>query len=340
MVREPSWHRLENAVLKESPRTWGEAREQAGLTWDVGTEMVYVMDDQMVPTPVKGFQAIYRDDKSFDDPGWLLSVQQDSYKVIPNETFGDVIDAVLGRQGAVHLPPDTGQPINYQVLDEEDPLNFEALMSLYGGRMIVALMRFEKPLVMGWDNSENYPFLCLASRHDGQGGLRGMPTVVRVQCANTFNAAEAMDTRGLGFTIRHTSNWESRLAEVSRGIIAARGDSARWVKFAEQLALFEVNARTRERYLKSYLPASDDMGSRMRDNVMLARTKIRNILDSKTCEHIKDNGYGLLMASTEYSDHFRGVQSPDSYVSRQLLHKEEPKARAARILRKMAGIKV
>jgi hypothetical protein len=44
------------------------------------------------------------------------------------------------------------------------------------------------------------------------------------------------------------------------------------------------------------------------------------------------------MATTEWADHVRTWKSTDSYVSRQLLTKNEPKVRAATILRGMASI--
>jgi phage/plasmid-like protein (TIGR03299 family) len=323
MVREPSWHKLENAVLPNSPQTWEEARTQAGLTWDIETSTVYTerpgqdLNDQWADPPVviDGYHAIRRDD-THD----VLAVRPTSYHTIKNADFGDVIDTVLGRQ-------------------QGEPLVFESLMSLYGGRQIVALCYFEEPLKMGFDPSETFRYLGLVSRHDGQGGLRGLPTNVRIQCANTLNLAEALDLRSYGFTIRHTANWEQRLEEVSRGIEAAKGESERWLKFAEELASWKVSKRTRNSYIKRFLPTSDDDGPRKRDNVMAARTKMELILEGDSCAGINDSGYGLLMASTEWSDHYRQHASADSLIARQILRKEEPKARAARILRTMAGIK-
>jgi phage/plasmid-like protein (TIGR03299 family) len=322
MVRKPSWHGLERSVLQNSPRTWDEARKEAGLDWEVESEPVYAMDDRMEPDAIDGWQAITRDDRDMAQAGRVLAIQPSSYRVIPNEEFGSVIDAALGRE------------------DDDDPVNFEALMSLYDGKQIVAVCYFDRPLEMSFDPSATYRYLALSSRHDGNGGLRGIPTNVRVQCANTLNLAEMTDGRSVGFTIRHTSSWEQRLAEVGRGIAAARGESSKWVEFAEQLALWKVGPRQRDAYLKRYLPVSDDMGTKQAENVVINRDRIRQILTSDTCADIAGTGYGLLMASTEWSDHFRAHSSTDSYVSRQLLRKEEPKARASRVLRSMAGIKI
>jgi len=329
MVRKPSWHRLENAVLEESPRTWSEARQIAGLTWEVETAPVYrgvpdvrlvedqpgvtVREDYLRHEQIEGWQLLTRDD-THD----TLSVQPTSYEVISNSAFGGLIEIVLGLEG-------------------DEYVEFEALMSLYGGRQIIALVRFPQPLVMPFDNSKTYQFCAFTSRHDGTGGLRGLPTNVRVQCANTIKLAEQIDGTA-GFTIRHTSNWNDRIAEVRSQMIIARGESERWRDFAEQLALWKVNQRQRTTFLKRFLPISDDMGTRQATNREIAREKVREILASPSCEHIADTGYGLLMAATEWSDHYREARTDDSYVARQLISKEPNKVNAARIVRQMAGI--
>lgn len=325
MVHQPSWHRLENAVLSESPRTWPEAREQAGLTWEVYTEPVYTAEPiplSEIPElhmasgyrnvqPVEGWQAIRRDD-THD----VLSIQPSSYKVIENSVFGGLIEIMLGIEG-------------------DEYVEFEALMSLYEGRQIVALVRLENPIKMPFDPSKNYVFLVFASRHDGQGGVRGIPTNIRVVCANTFNAAELTDGKA-GFTIRHTTNWGERVEEIRTMLTSAREDSLAYAQFAEDLSRWSATKRQQETFLKRFLPISDDMTARAARNRELSRERIREILRSATCDHISDTGYGLLMAATEWSDHHREFRSTDSYVSRQLLGAEPTKTRAASILRQMA----
>lgn len=322
MVREPSWHRKENAVLANSPKTWEAARSAAGLVWDVESEPVYDVDDEGNSIAIPGWQKIVRDDMT-ELGDRVLSIRPDSYAMIRNEEFGDVIDAVAARQA------------------DEDPLTFEALFALYGGRMIVALLYFDNPLAMAdIDGSKTYTYLSLMSRHDSQGGLRGLPTNVRVQCANTVNLSEISDGRQFGFTIRHTANWKDRIAEVSAQVATARGDSQKWVDFAHQLADWKVSARQRETYLKRLLPISDADTDRMRDNRLNDRASIRAILESPSTKDIAGTGYGLFMATTEWADHVRSFQTTDSYVGRQLLRKEDNKALSARILRNMAGIKL
>ena len=327
MVREPSWHKKEDALLAESPKDWATAKRIAKIDWDVITQPVYAYgpeslsygeEERPVLNPIKGWQAITRNDKTPADKNWVLGIQKKSYHVITNETFGSVLDAAMGLEA------------------DDDPFDFDVLMSLYGGRAIVAVCMFPKPLHIPWDDSKTYRFVSFISRHDGQGGLRILPTNTRDVCANTLSYSEITDGKTSGITIRHTSNWEERVAEVGRGMAIARGEGEKWLKFAADLAAWKVGPRQREAYLKRFLPISDDMGQRKMDNVTVARERVRDILKSETCTHIANSGYGLLMASTEWSDHHRDYISTDSYIARQLLRKEEPKARAARVLRQMA----
>ena len=326
MVREPSWHRMENAVLPDGVMEYDVARKHAHLEWEIGTEPIYVIDDpDGVDIPesfrLKGWQAIYRDDKAMAEADKrYLAVQPASYQVIMNNEFGEVINTVIGAES-------------------DDPIVFESLMSLYGGRAIVALVYFQKPLEMPFDMGPTYRFLALISRHDGQGGLRGIPTNVRIQCANTLKQAEMTDGRRVGFTIRHTANWKERLEEVRQIMVASRGEGEQWEQFARDLDAWRIGTRQRETFLKRFLPVNDAMSKVAMANAENARHDIRRILESPTCEHINRTGYGLLMGATEWSDHVRKHRSNSSYVTRQMLIKEPHKARAASILRSMAGIK-
>jgi phage/plasmid-like protein (TIGR03299 family) len=327
MVREPSWHKMENAVLPDGVLDWDDARKHAGLTFEIGTEPVYVADlaEPDVDLPelyrLKGWQAIYRDDKAMAEPEKrYLAVQPSSYHVIHNHEFGEVINTVIGAES-------------------DDPIAFESLMSLYGGRAIVALVYFQKPLELPFDQGPTYRFLALRSRHDGEGGLRGIPTNVRIQCANTLKQAEMTDGRRVGFTIRHTANWKERLEEIRQLITASRGEGEQWEKFARDLEAWKVGTRQREAFLKKFLPIDDAMSKVTMSNAENARHDIRRILESPTCDGISKSGYGLLMGATEWSDHVRKHRSNSSYVTRQMLIKEPHKARAASILRSMAGIK-
>jgi phage/plasmid-like protein (TIGR03299 family) len=325
MARQPSWHRLEHVVLPDWVTDWDTARNEARIDWDYESRPVYDVENFDVGniTEIPGWQQIVRDDKT--GPERVMSIQQDSYALVKMSEFGEVINACLGTKWG----------------DEcgGEPVKFEALMSLYGGRKVIALVYFDNPLEVSWDPSRVYRYVAFSANFDGQGGITGIPTNVRVQCANTWRAAEMHDSKRVGFTIRHTKNWEERVAEVSSVLHKAQTDSKAWLKLGESLALYKAGPRQRETYLKRFLPRSDDMTDRVVRNVERSRDSIRAILAGDTCLGINETGLGLLHASIEWSDHVRGFASDDSYVGRQILRKEEPKTRAFRIVRAMAKVR-
>ena len=318
MVNEPSWHKLENAVLESSPANWEDARSAAGLTWEVEKHPVGVLhsdpDSYSYTVEHAGdWQAITRDDTQA-----VLSIQPKTYRVVTNKEFGGVIDTLLGIEKTEHVI-------------------FEALMSLYGGRQIVALAYFEEPLKIPWDESQTYTYIAFSSRHDGQGGVRGIPTNVRVQCANTLSAAEALG-KNTAFSIRHSSNFEERVADIGNQLKAARMNSQEWLEGMQALALWSATPRDVDVFLQKMFPVSDDMTQRVMDNRLINRSEVRNIYErSETTESIRGNGYGLLMATTEWADHVRPSRSSDAEVSRSLLLPSDPKFRASKILSSMAS---
>ena len=317
MVRTPSWHRLERVVLPDHVTDWDEPASTPASTGR-STPSRSRRRPHHRPGRDPGL-AEDRPGRQEEPEQRILAVQPSTYAIIKIAEFGEVINTCLGTQ--------------------KEPVKFEALMSLYGGRKIVALIYFEQPLALPWDPSETYTYVAFCCNFDGNGGLTGIPTEVRVQCANTWRAAEERDGKRVGFTIRHTKNWEERVAEVSHVLGGARKDAKAWVALGEKLALYKAGPRQRETFLKRFMPTAEDMGDRQVQNVHVARDHIRQILAGPTCDGIAGTGYGLVMAATEWADHRRTFVSDDSYVARQLLRKEAPKTRAFRVVRQMAGVK-
>jgi phage/plasmid-like protein (TIGR03299 family) len=319
-VRKPSWHGLEKAVLPEYVHTWEEARVAAGMEWEVETGPVALPrkgGSHLLP-PVyddaEDYRAIYRTDKS--GIKGLLAIQPITYKVIDMASTGEVIQALLG--------------------DEE--ISYEALFSLYGGRQIWSVLYFEEPLVIPADPSQTFSYLGIGNRFDGQGGLRALPTNVRIQCANTVNHAEAIDGRRVGMTLRHTKNWENRVSEVAAVLADARKTATEWAEISNTLAAVHVTPRQTDRFVEAFLPKRDDMTDRQDNNTEDRRVELRSILASPTCDHIRTTAYGLAQAGIEYVDHGRRIVTESGYVNRQLGGKENLKARAIRTAKIVAGV--
>lgn len=320
--REAAWHRL-GTVVEEWPGSWDAARKLAGIEWEVREHPIAVTwgDTANIPVvaPIHGYRALVRDDKplfiqtaanrvTMNDAA-LLAVQPSSYKVIRNEEFGEIIEYIIGKVG--------------------DDWAYETLISLSGGRNIVALLRARQPLEIGGDPSKTYNYLCFTSRHDGQGGLRGIPTSVRVVCRNTHHAAETGAKRdGVGFTIRHTSNWEERKEQAALAIQAAVRDGKAWEKLGRELVGRRLVKPQLDRMLLMLFKTDSSMTPRQVAGIERSRAAVRQILQSRTCEHISDTMWGFVQAVDEYADHIRPARSDETRTQRSLLRAEPIKTKA------------
>lgn len=312
-VRRPSWHRKEN-LLPDWPGSWDEARKQAGLDWDpVGAQLLDPETNELLDD----FQQV-----KHSGTGARLAVQPMSYAIIDNTAFGDVIEKVVR-------------------ISDTEPLHYDTVFSIYGGKKVVATVVLDEPIHIAGDPSLTHVYIAFQSRHDGEGGLKAYPTNVRHVCANTTRLGESIaDRENVGMTIRHTKNWEVKVEQLRTIITTARRDAEAWAKLAESLMHYSVGTRQTNTFLNRFLPFSDDMTERQRDGVAASRGSIKHLLEySPTLDRIRNTGYGLTMAATEWSDHIRPHRSFDSYVSRQLLRNEPQKAKAFRIVREMAGIR-
>ena len=191
-VRKPAWH-LKGNVLQDWPGSFDAARQAAGLTWDITTDEIFTRDMEHVA----GWQCLKRTDTDA-----VLTIQPSTYAVISNTEFGNIIEYILENCSK--------------------NLKYETLISIHGGKQIIATMYLDEPITLPNDPSVTLPYLVCISRHDGQGGLKIGPSGVRVVCANTQQMAEReMDRNGFVFTIRHTANWAERTNKAKLAVESA-----------------------------------------------------------------------------------------------------------------------
>lgn len=319
--RTPTWHGLEQEIYTEWPGSWGELRDKAKLNWEPVTEPVYVKRQEETTgdyyyTQVEGQQAI-----THSGTGSNLSVQTTAYRVIDHDAMGRIVDTVLGM--------DFGQTPQY-----------EGLFTLFGGKLVIAVIRDEQTETVIGDPSPTLTYTVICTRHDGQGGMKIVRTKIRVVCWNTWSASEHAGVENkTSFVIRHTENWDDRVAEVRDNLILARANDDWYIKAMDMMANAPATNRHRDIFLKRLLPIGDDMGQRQQDNRLAEREQIRTILEGPTCAGIDKTVYGLLQASGEWADHYRRFRSQETYVNRTLFTKEPLKIRAFRVAKELAKVR-
>lgn len=304
-VGEPAWHRLDkNYGHGDYPLSWPEARKRAGLDWEVYTKPVFVpalgSESDLIEVP--GFQAVGR-----DDTGAILNISPESYAVIGNAEIGDIISYL------------------FDTLAEEfgDKIKLETLNVLDGGRLIVGTIRLDEPYQVPGDPSLTVPFYNFSARHDGRGGIQVGENAVRVVCGNTAAAGEMFwRTHGSGITIRHTSNWATKLEEARHAIRVATANNAALKEFYTAAAAMRIHDGDVEDFLAKWAPFSTADTDRIRANRQATRARFKTILASETCEGVENTAYGLVMAATELRDHWSQHRSLETEVKAALLSQE------------------
>jgi phage/plasmid-like protein (TIGR03299 family) len=334
-VREVPWHGLGN-ILDEYPGSWAEARTLAGLDWDpievpayeVGT--LYA-DGRADVTLIDDFKQI-----KHSGTGDRLGIVGDGYHLITHDVMGEIYEAILEKSDGEVL--------------------YETAGALDKGKRVWVLARLGGQIELPGDPSPLQPYMALMTSHDGSGALKVCATNVRIVCANTWHAAD-MDAsrRGSTYSFKHTKNWRKRVDEARDALTATHENIAHTVAEAKRLLRIKVNAKQTRTFIEEFAMArvikntvakqplsKRDLAARMdqpRVQTSLRYTidQMTQILDSRTCDGIRGNMWGLVQAAGEFTDHFRETVSDESYFSRTVLADREPlKLTALRIAREVS----
>lgn len=318
-VREMPWHRL-GEVLEDYP-TRAEAQPLVHGWEPVATPLYRgvpeIGDDGELRTRYEEVSNHVAQERS--DNGALLGVTTKTFTPVLNDTMWDVAEAIQG--GGVDVRYETGG-------------------SIRGGAHVWLMLRLEEPLVIDRDpNGASIPFYLLQNAHDGSGAFRGLATQVRVVCANTIRAAD-MDAKAKGteFTFRHTQSVADRIEEAREALAGWRVSVEEYRQLANLMLGEKVSAKGEREFLERFIPAPlDPMTSdRVKRNIEEARDQWREVYASVTCEGITGTAWGLLQASSEWSEHIRRANSNESRFRRAVLDRNEIIASVTSLAREAA----
>lgn len=321
-VREPMWHGL-GTVLDDYPGSWAEARRLAGLEWEPVEELAYDVvelyaDGTAKVAPIEGFKQIKRSDNRK-----RLTIAQDSYHLISHDVMGEIFEAVLDRS--------------------DGEVRYETAGSLQEGKKVWALARLGGELHLPGDPSPIQPYFALLNSHDGNTSLRAIKTSVRIVCMNTWHAADLQAAkRGTSYSFRHTSGWKDRVEEAKLALATSRAQVEQTIEQAKAMLRVQVKAAQTKTFIEEfaiYRVISNTVGRRAFSKTELAermskprvqraltttRDQLTAILESVTCDGIKDSMWGWVQAGGEFMDHIREAESNETRFSRSMLVDREP----------------
>ena len=316
MAHTAAWHKLAD-IKGTRPKTWDEARD-GYLDWEPETRPLYTLNSGIVAGQkidtyerIPGWNQIVR-----SDTGDTLSIQEDSYAVISNREFGNIIEYIMG----LDLPDMPG-------------FEYETLSVLRKGRIIAVSLFMKEPFQVPGDPSQTYGFFNCWTRHDGMGGMKGGPGTFRVVCANTMRSSEAqMDRNGFVFNIRHTANWADRINDARQAIVASVGGIRAQQELAKEMIRRRVDHSEVEGFVKRWLPdPPEDAPAKSWTMVRNKRDAFWLAYNSETCEGITGTLYGVVEAAVEACDHYFPAHNLETRTARIMLGEHPHKARAMQI---------
>lgn len=203
------WHKLGKRLPELA--TMEEAIEASGLGWSVVKAPISARVGKSGSNiRIPGRVATMRESDNLP-----LGVVRETYKVIQNEELFAFARALVDTDEAV----------------------FETAGSLFGGKLVWALMKRPESIILPGNAGEIIPYIFVSSSHDGTRPLTAGPTPVRVECANTLGMAHHGSEKR--FVIRHT-----RLADPAQRITEAQealGFTFKWYDEFERQAIALVS---------------------------------------------------------------------------------------------------
>ena len=279
------WHDLGQPTPPNSPlETW---QENGGLNFHVEKKTL-------------GFQL-------GDDSTASFEVIPDMSALVRTDTKAPLSVQSKARYH-VHQPSEILQFFDKFI--KENKLTMETCGALRGGRVVFALARMDDKYNISVGGDIIAPYFLLGTSFDGSLATHGIPTSVRVVCANTHGAA----LNGAGdrmFRQKHTSIFDS--AALQAALDSSEGEIATRAIVFNQLADRAMTAEeVNEYFIKDVLDINpEDLSKQDKEGKELISTKTRNLITLLQTSYTKAPGanmakgtaWGAYNAVTHFVDH-------------------------------------
>lgn len=289
-ANQPAWHHL-GVTFDEGGRrglTSRQAIELGHLGWEVALERLRLEDG----TPV--------------DPNFLGLVRQDTR-------------GMLATVGSRYTPLQNVEA--FEFLDSllmDGIMQYESAFALRGGQEVCLLARMPSYDWVVKDHDMNLRYILLSMSH-GYGGIRILPTAVRVVCANTQRVALSEGKKDT-YTIRHSGNMQEKL-KVARQYISQLDKSFTLYNEQARSLLVGCTQEQRAEYLAELFPApEEDAGTRAKNNHERSIQAVKAAWGrpAQKVEGVRGTWWALFNAVTEVVDHDKPArQSRDEFKARE-----------------------
>lgn len=176
------WHNIGKLI---QDMDLDEAMQASGLNWLALKTPVYSGYGESYDY-VDGYSAIMR-----EDTRTVLSIQSSKYEIVQNKEVFELAASMSDR------------------------VKVESAFSMGGGKKLVLLLKGDS--FDAGKNDQVDKYFAFINSFDGSLPLGGMPTSIRVCCANTLRMA-LTESRNRMFKITHKGNMESKLEEMRKAL--------------------------------------------------------------------------------------------------------------------------
>jgi len=290
LAGRPAWHGLGTVV--ESAPTVADALALAGLGWEVEQwplSAVGEIDGEMTRRTVDTHVLNVR-----SDTHEALGVVGRGYTPVQNAELADLANALAKG---------------------DDVVRVESAGSLKGGQRVWFLLRGSSFSVREGDAVDT--FYMIANGHDGTMAITGMPTSVRVVCANTMRMA-MLGGRHYGFRFRHTTGVTDRVVEARKALGLYHAATDAFADAAKYLSAREMDREALQRFfvgvyaeMEGPIPANPKTKKEARDSekaLDAIRHMGRNFDADRRKTGAPANAWTAFNATTEWLQHQRKVR--------------------------------
>lgn len=220
-----------------------------------------------------------------NDGRYLATVGKD-YGVVQFEQLAEVVMRAAGTEAVFHTA---------------------GLMGDNGARGWL-LGELPNPIRVKNDPSEVRKFFLATTAHDGTSAVHLRNVATRVVCRNTL--AVALDEKGAGFTIRHTSRAALRVEDAGKSFANLVKGMERFGVLANMLADLRISTEQTRAVLAATLPVEDDASDALKAKTNDQRAHILQLAESGTgiSAEMRGTAWGLFQGITEWADHKRPVR--------------------------------
>lgn len=276
------WHGLGVKLPDDaSIEQWIEA---AGLTWKAELARVFMLKGD-VTVEIKNRRAIYR-----DDTGKAFEIVSDKYQPVQPKEIVEFFRDLAAEHG----------------------MRIETAGALKGGAIVWALATNPKVIKIGGADILK-PYLLLSTGYDKTHATHARPTMIRVVCNNTLQAAIEGDRQAL--TVPHSKKFDAADVKRNLGLLDETFDA--FEEQANRLAERRVKASEVQKILDDLFLSHDKEGKPTTHSLNVIEDVKRCIVGSPGSELSTSQGtaWGVLNGVTHYVDFFARRSDQDKRLS-------------------------